>query len=528
MQIHPTRAAVDLTIAAILAVILAVVLRLTAAVAWAGALLLGLAIARAVTRIAVARIRTAGFEMLWRDPERARRIARGEQLSLRAELRNRDTRAARYVGLRAVTSPHLTVSAEPAEGEVPAGGRLEITLCVTAPRVGRHGIHGLSLEVQGSPGLFEVPLTFANPFGVEVLPGPHAQNLRSARGGRSRQVSDSGQPGRLAGEGSELKELREFSPGDPFKRIAWKASARRGKLMVREYEQDERDVVLLILDASVELWSGAAGSAPLDLAIDEVAAVANRHLRRGDRVGLAICGARVLSFLPAASGPVQLAAIHAALAHGAATVDADRSDLDEADVALRVLEHMRPLDPEGTASVRPVELDRIARRAADALSRAPFAPEEPLAATPRERLFRRYLAAFGMGSPPRQEPEQASTDRSIISVLKRALSERTGAGRPTSVLIWSTASDLSGREELQAQLRSAPRRGCQITWVPMRFGPGLARRGDVERAVADALELRAEVQRAKGERALRRLGVKVIRPRPKAPLVHQEAEGVSP
>ncbi|MBX3182213.1 MAG: DUF58 domain-containing protein [Polyangiaceae bacterium] len=524
MQIHPTRAAVDLTIAAILAVAAAVALRLTAVLAWAGALLLGLAIARAVTRIAVARIRAAGFEMLWREPERARRIARGERLLLRAEVRNRDTRAARYVGLRAVASPHLSLSVDPAEGEVPAGGRMEVTVTVTAPRVGRHGIHGLSLEVQGSPGLFEVPLTFANPYGIEVLPGPAALSIHSARGGRSRQVSESGRPGRPAGEGSELKELRELSPGDPFKRIAWKASARRGKLMVREYEQDERDVVWLILDASVELWSGVPGGAPLDLAIDEVAAAANRHLRRGDRVGLAICAARVLSCLPPASGPAQLAAIHAALAHDTATLDADRSDLDEADVALRVLEHLRPLDPEGASDVRVTELDRLARRAVEVKGRAPFDLPEPRAMTPRERVLRGYLAAFGMGSPPRQEPEQAHTDRSIISALRRAMSERP---KPTSVLIWSTAGDLSGRQELEAQLKSTPRRGCQLTWVPMRFGPGLTRGGDVERAVADALELRAEVQRAKGERALRRLGVKVARPRAKAAPARQEADGVS-
>lgn len=523
MQIHPTRAAVDLTLAAILAVAAALALRIPAALAWAGALLVGLAIARAVTRIAVARIRAAGFEMLWREPDRARRITRGEQLELRAEVRNRDTRAARYVGLRVVASPHLTVSVEPTEGEVPASGRLAVTVRVTAPRVGRHGIHGLSLEVQGSPGLFEVPLTFANPFGVEVLPAPAALSLKSARGGRSRHISEVGKPGRLAGDGSELRELREFTAGDPFKRIAWKASARRGKLMVREYEQDERDVVWLILDASIELWSGVPGHAPLDLAIDEVAAAASRHLGRGDRVGLAICGARVLCYLPPASGPVQLAAIHAALAHHAGTLDADRSDLDESDVAQRLLEHLRPLDPEAAAEVRGSDLDRVAKLASQVQARAPFKPTQPYAASSREQLLRGYLAAFGMGSPPRQEPEQVHTDRSIISVLSRAMRERP---RPTSFLLWSTISDLHARQELRAQLEQSPLRGPRLIWIPMRFGPGLSRDGEVERAVADALSLRAEVQRAQGERALRRLGVKIMRPRTRPTPGHQEAPHV--
>ncbi len=195
------------------------------------------------------------------------------------------------------------MSVEPDRGEVAAGGRLSVKIVVRADRVGYHGIHGLSLEVQGGPGLFEVPLTFSNPFGVEVLPHAYAAAMRSPRGGRSRMSADEGRPGPLSGDGMELRELREHQPGDPFKRIAWKASAHRGKLMVRDYEREERDVVWLLLDASVELWSGVVGRAPLDIAVDEVASVAQRHLARGDRVGLGIIGARVLSWIVARPRP---------------------------------------------------------------------------------------------------------------------------------------------------------------------------------------------------------------------------------
>jgi len=46
--------------------------------------------------------------------------------------------------------------------------------------------------------LFEVPLTFANPFGIEVLPTPYSVLVRSARGGRSRQQADEGRPAACA------------------------------------------------------------------------------------------------------------------------------------------------------------------------------------------------------------------------------------------------------------------------------------------------------------------------------------------
>ncbi|HMR74145.1 MAG TPA: DUF58 domain-containing protein, partial [Polyangiaceae bacterium] len=221
MQIHPTKTTVDITVAGFAIMAVGLLFQVPAMVGWGGALIVGLAVARAVTHVSVARIRAAGFEMLWRSEPRVRRLARGESIELEAEVRNRDSRAARYVALRPVCSPNLKVELDPAAGEVPASGRLGVKIRVTAPRVGRHGIFGLSLEVFGAPGLFEVPLTFANPFGLEVLPRAFASRLRSPRGGRSRHSANDGRPGPLSGESLELRELREHQPGDPFKRIAW-------------------------------------------------------------------------------------------------------------------------------------------------------------------------------------------------------------------------------------------------------------------------------------------------------------------
>src|SRR5688500_18507906 len=106
------------------------VLREAAIVAWGGALLVGLAIARGVTQVGIARIRAAGFEMLWRGDSRLSRAGRGEVVEIESEIRNRDTRAARYVELRSVCSPYLKISIDPPGGEVPAAGRLRVVLKV--------------------------------------------------------------------------------------------------------------------------------------------------------------------------------------------------------------------------------------------------------------------------------------------------------------------------------------------------------------------------------------------------------------
>lgn len=508
MQVHPTSASVDIAIAGIAGVAVGLIAREPAIVAWGGALIVGLAIARAVTQLGVGRVRAAGFEMLWQGRRRTVRVARGETIELAAEIRNRDSRAARFVRMRAVASPDLELRIEPTSGEVPAGGRLAVSVAIDALRVGRHGVHGISLEVQGSPGLFEVPLTFANPYGIDVMPRPFGIATRSPRGGRSRMTAPEGRAGVLAGDGSELRELREHVPGDAFKRIAWKASARRGQLFVREYEREERDVVWLLLDASVDLWAGKTGSAPLDHAIDEVAAVAQRHLGRGDRVGLVILGARVLARIEPDRGPKHGVTILRALAYATGCTDSDRSGLDETEVALRVLEHMRPLDPAGMTRAGVKDLDRVARRAERVRMRAPFGKTEPFAPSRRERILRRYLDAFGIRLPARMQTDRPETDFQLASVLKELTRKKP---RASIVYVWSPPPESGQRESVLGALARIGRR-FEVRWVSTAIEAGVTTPdGSAGVAVADAVAARARAARERGERALRQLGVRVER-----------------
>lgn len=478
-------------------------------VAWGGALLLGLAVARALTRLGVNRVRAAGLEMLWRGDARRTTVARGSELVLYAELRNRHSSPVRFRGLRAVAAPELSVQVTPEADEVPANTRLRVTVTVRGLRVGRHGIHGLSLEVESGPSLFEVPLTFANPFGVEVMPTPYSVLVRSARGGRSRQQADEGRPGRLRGEGGELRELREHQSGDPFRRIAWKASARRGVLLVREYERDERDVVWLVVDASVDHWAGPPGESALDRAIDEAAAVALRHGKNGDRVGLAVVGTRTLCFEKPERGVAHATHLVEKLVQVTGCMDADRSGLDEMELALRVIEHMRPLDPALSAHVHASEIDRIARRAEKLRPRAPFPEVITQAPTPRERSLRRYLAAFGVSSPARVDPERVRVDVEIIRLMERLKHQRV---RPSLIYMWSDAPDETARPALNRSLAERKRRGLTWKWLLMRASLGSA--GDESPkalAARDAFSMRQKISLERGERALQRLGIRLER-----------------
>jgi uncharacterized protein (DUF58 family) len=524
MNLYPTRATFHVAMAGAATVAVGIAARAPAIVAFGSGIVLAVAVGRALALATVTRLRSAGFDLRWMTAGRFVRTSTGVEVELSVEIRNWGAGSVRVTSLRPLTSSMLDVVVEPAVVELPGAMSTPIRIKVTGRRAGRWGIHGFALEVRGSPvrsdGCYEVPLVFHSPFGVEVLPRALASLVASPRGGRTRRAADAGYSSRHAGEGDELRELREHVPGDPFKRIAWKASARRGQLLVRETDRTERDVVWLVLDASVELWAGLLGHSPLDQGVEELASLAAHRLSRGDRVGLVVTAARLRAWIPPEGGSQQAARIAAALAGASVMVDADRTELEERDIASRVAEHGQSSDPALGKLFARGDLDGLARRAESRRRSAPFAPRLPYGATLRDRSLRHYLSSFGIETPPRTDGERARTDTAIAGVLEKLAAERN---RPSAVHVWAPAP--SRRDLLAKAIQRLRAKRVALYWslpaIEESVGlPAAARGADrtrpelVREAVEDAVRARARVDRARGSELLRKMGA-VVAPRAK-------------
>ena len=105
-----------------------------------------------------------------------------------------------------------------------------------------------------------------------------------------------------SGLGSELLELREYVPGDPPKAIAWKVSARRDKLMTRQYESEVPVRVQLFLDGSMGTRLGGFGCRLLDQTTYVAASVARAAISVGDPVGAILFDERGTKRLPPQGG----------------------------------------------------------------------------------------------------------------------------------------------------------------------------------------------------------------------------------
>lgn len=107
---------------------------------------------------------------------------------------------------------------------------------------------------------------------------------------------------RRLGEGRSFESLREWSPGDDSRAIDWKATARRGHLMTRQYEDERRQRVMILVDAGRMLTAEIDGRPRLEAAIDAALELAHSAVHHDDDIGLLVFADEILHFVPPARG----------------------------------------------------------------------------------------------------------------------------------------------------------------------------------------------------------------------------------
>lgn len=110
---------------------------------------------------------------------------------------------------------------------------------------------------------------------------------------------------RLYGQGSEFERLREYQPDDDFRRINWKATARRHRPMTVEYQTERSQNIMAVLDIGRMMQSPVADMAKLDYTINAVLLLGYVATGMGDKVGLMTFADEVVNFLSPAQGKKQ-------------------------------------------------------------------------------------------------------------------------------------------------------------------------------------------------------------------------------
>ncbi len=108
------------------------------------------------------------------------------------------------------------------------------------------------------------------------------------------------------GQGLDLADIREYTPGDDVRYIDWNVTARMDVPYVREYLEEREISAHFLLDLSPSMDFGTAQTKKLDLLIDLVGALARVFTRRGNRVGAILYGRGIERVIPARTGRLQV------------------------------------------------------------------------------------------------------------------------------------------------------------------------------------------------------------------------------
>lgn len=272
----------------------------------------------------------------------------GQQVPLRLEL----TVASRFDGVDLwiegwETTAGLQVATR-TQGVVVRSGRptwVDVQAIASAAAV--HRVFGLRVRLTDPMGLVSAQCFLPCPCEVAALPRSLHLDLRRLTETRRRSARSSAglRPDNVAGHGDELRELREHVSGDAFKHIAWKASARRGRLMVRSFERERSRALFAVLDTGATMRQGRLGDGPLDQGMDLVHSLAELAARQNLPFGAALADGAVHTRVRVCEG---LAALQ----------QTDRALLD---VRRTVAEELAPLSDDALLNVVAAYLRAVER-----------------------------------------------------------------------------------------------------------------------------------------------------------------------
>lgn len=220
------------------------------------------------------------------------------------------SRAARplSVALTDDRADELQIADLPQTATVPAGGRVSLTYHVQPSKRGRYELGDHHLRHLTPLGLWRRQLRVTARTPVRVY--PDVQTVRTfellARRNRENMMV---RAVRLRGGENEFERLRDYSRDDEYRSIDWKATARRQKLICREYQQERNQTLMALVDCGRLMTGESRGLSQLDHALSSLLMLAHVAARSGDQVGLLAFDSEVRTFLPPAAGRTAAARI---------------------------------------------------------------------------------------------------------------------------------------------------------------------------------------------------------------------------
>jgi uncharacterized protein (DUF58 family) len=264
------------------------------------------------------------------------RLSNGDENPIRLHLRN-DYPFAVPCGVVDEQPPPLQARDTETRLTIPAGQTRTFRYTVRPTRRGEYTFGAVNVFATGPLGLAERHFRPDADTSVPVYPSflqMRAYELMAA----SNRLEEMGvKPVRQLGHTMEFDHVREYVVGDDRRAVNWKATARRGDLMVNEYRDERAQPVYCVLNAGRVMEMPFDGLTLLDHSVNASLALARIALMKQDRAGLVAFSDRIGPVLPAQRTDGHVRAFQEQLYR----LDTNFQEADYARLATYVRSHLR-------------------------------------------------------------------------------------------------------------------------------------------------------------------------------------------
>jgi uncharacterized protein (DUF58 family) len=264
----------------------------------------------ALLAVADGRASARSFSFARVAPERYA-LARSDAFAYDVE--NRGDGALRF-GVVEAPVAKLAIAAAGATAVVPPRSRVRVEIGFVPRERGRAELGDSYAWYESLFGIVRHRVRLAGAQPIRIFPDLGALENSEDLAVRARAIDVGLRRLRRRGAGTEFESLREYSSGDAFRDIDWKATARRGRMMVAQYEVERSQQVIVAIDAGRLMAARLGAHRKLDYAVGAALGIAGLARRAADRVGVHAFASTTLVAVKPGSGAAQAAKIVEALA----------------------------------------------------------------------------------------------------------------------------------------------------------------------------------------------------------------------
>jgi uncharacterized protein (DUF58 family) len=187
-----------------------------------------------------------------------------------------------------------------------AGEKKIVSYDVRPLKRGEYLFGAINIYVSNPIGFIQKRYRFSEDMNVPVYPS-FMQMRKYEILAISNQLTTSGiKKIRRIGSNAEFDQVKEYVQGDSYRTINWKATSRKNKLMVNQYQDEKSQPVYSVIDMGRVMRMPFDGMSLLDYAINASLVISNIALIKQDKAGIITFSHNVQSILPAERRHAQL------------------------------------------------------------------------------------------------------------------------------------------------------------------------------------------------------------------------------